>query len=158
MNIINIKQPKGLNKGNCYLNSLLQCFYYCQPMTKFFLSLSGKDRLGVISKGYYDFVHYLHSGSLDAALYFQKALMHKYESFKLNKEKNSKDLIFFILSELNQELTKENNLKPYKSTIYYNPYELISVYKEKLNLDKINKDNTIITNTFFLIFYIDKDV
>ena len=34
----NFNEPKGLNNkgGNCYMNSLLQCFYYCRPMANFF--------------------------------------------------------------------------------------------------------------------------
>ena len=99
----NFKEPKGLNnkEGNCYMNSLLQCFYYCRPMTNFFLSSKDKCRLGLISKSYYDFVHCLHSGSSDAALSFQKVMMRDY--FKLNEEKDSKELAIFILSKLNEE-------------------------------------------------------
>ena len=149
----NFKEPKGLNnkEGNCYMNSLLQCFYYCCPMTIFFLSSKDKCRLGVISKSYYDFVHCLHSGSSDAALSFQKVMMRDY--FTLNEEKDLKELPTFMLSKVNEELKENNSSNLYKNTIYSNPYDLRSVYEEKLYLDKNN--NSIIAKIFFYdILYI----
>jgi ubiquitin carboxyl-terminal hydrolase 2/21 len=149
---LSLKQPVGLVNigGVCYMNALLQCFYYCFPMTSYFLSLdknSQKD-LGILSRGYYDFVNLLFSGNIYAAQNFKKAMIETDNSLFGNEGKDSKDLAILILSEIHQEL-KKNCSMLYDDKIESNPYDKLSVYKEKLSLDNLNNNSTIISKTFF---------
>jgi len=147
------KEPKGLPNigGICYMNALLQCFYYCLPMTNYFLELDGNSikELGIMSKGYYNFVNNLFLGCNNPAQNFKDAVMFIDKSFIGTEGKDSKDLAILTLSEINQELKKNNNSILYSNEIESNPYNKISVYEEKLALDKINNNSTIISDTFF---------
>ena len=98
---LNSLKPTGLiNYGAsvCYMNALLQCFYYCYPMTKYFLNIDDyqKSKLGLISKAYYDFVRGLYSGNEYAAKNFKEALIYTDPSFEGKEGKDSKDLALFI--------------------------------------------------------------
>lgn len=145
------KVPGGLINigGVCYMNALLQCFYYCLPLTNYFLNIDEyqKNKFGLVSHGYYDFVKRLNSGDIYAAKNFKEALITTDKSFSGNGGKDSKDLAIFILSELHEEL-KENE----SSVLYYdkscNRNNKLDVYKEKLNLDNFNNNKTIISKTF----------
>lgn len=151
-NKINSFKPTGLiNYGAsvCYMNALLQCFYYCYPMTDYFLNLDDyqKSKLGLISKAYYEFVTYLNSGNEYAAKNFKDALIYTDPSFEGTEGKDSKDLALFILSELNEELKEnENSLMVLNKNV--NKYNKFEVYEEKINLIKYNRNNTIISDTF----------
>lgn len=151
-NKIQQNTPTGLiNYGAsvCYMNALLQCFYYCYPMTEYFLNINEnqKKKLGLVSKAYYNFVKGLHSGNEYAAKDFKDALIYTDPSFEGNEGKDSKDLAFFILSELNEELKEnENSISVLNKSV--NQYDKIEVYKEKLNLINYNRNNTIISDTF----------
>ena len=151
-NSLYLQKPTGLiNYGAsvCYMNALLQCFYYCYPMTQYFLNLDDYqiNRLGLVSKSYYNFVKYLNSGNEYAAKEFKDALIYTDSSFAGTEGKDSKDLAFFILTELHEELKEnENSLMVLnQNTNHYNKYE---VYKEKIDLMNINRNNTIISDTF----------
>lgn len=151
--ILNTKEPKGLPNigGICYMNALLQCFYYCWPMTFYFLNLDeeSKERLGTISRGYYNFVNDLYSGNYNPALKFKDAIMKIDKSFIGNEGKDSKDLAILTLSEINQDLKPNINSVIYSDKVESNLYDKLSVYKEKLELDKINNNSNIISKTFF---------
>lgn len=149
---LSLKEPSGLvnTGGVCYMNALLQCFYYCLPMTSYFLSLDedSQKNLGILSKGYYYFVKKKYSGDLSAAQNFKEALIKTDKSFFGNEGKDSKDLAILILSEMHQEL-KNNCSMLYNSNFESNINDKLSVYEEKLELDKINNNETIISKTFF---------
>lgn len=55
-------------RGVCYMNALLQYFYYCFPETNYFLKLDEyqKSKLGLVSEGYYTFVKGLNLGDIYA--------------------------------------------------------------------------------------------
>ena len=154
------KKPTGLiNYGSsvCYMNALLQCFYYCYPMTQYFLTISEnkKSNLGLVSKAYYDFVKGLNSGNEYAAKNFKDALIYTDPSFNGKEGKDSKDLAIFILSELNEEL-KENENSLFVLNENVNKYNKLEVYKEKIDLINFNKNNTIISETFDYLILIEQ--
>lgn len=144
------KEPVGLINigGICYLNAVLQCFYYCKPLTKYFLNIGNNNKLGPISEGYYELVKGLSQGDSYAANKFKKAMMEFDETFIGIDGKDSKDVAIFLLSEIQDELKgngnfifKENNL---------NHSNLNQLYEQKILNE--NKNKTIITDTFnFLI-------
>lgn len=146
------RKPTGLiNYGAsvCYMNALLQCFYYCYPMTEYFLKMDNYQlsKLGLVSKAYYDFVKGLYSGNEYSAKNFKDALIYTDPSFDGKEGKDSKDLALFILSELNEELKEnENSLMVLNKNV--DKYNKIEVYNEKINLIKFNKNNTIISDLF----------
>ena len=153
------KKPTGLiNYGSsvCYMNALLQCFYYCYPMTQYFLTIDEykKSKLGLVSKAYYDFVQGLYLGNEYAAKNFKDALISTDPSFAGKEGKDSKDLALFILSELSEELKEnENSIMVLNKNV--NKYNKLEVYKEKINLINYNNNNTIISDTFDYLLLIE---
>lgn len=146
-----LREPTGLVniKGICYMNAVLQCFYYCQPLTNFFLNIDNdkQNNLGFVSKAYYNFIKKLTKGDLYAASEFKQAMITVDSTFIGSEGKDSKDVAILILSELHEEL-KENE----KSLLFYNKEvnkkNKLEVFKEEMNLEKINCNNTIISDTF----------
>lgn len=151
LNKINNIKPCGLYNtgGVCYMNATLQCFFYCKPLTEFFLNLPNKKNLGPISKGYFDLIKGLSSGNKDASQSFKKAMIEMDDIFYGNEGKDSKDVAILILSELHNELKpnkKDEIIKLENKTV--NNFDIKDVYDEKLELDRINGNSTIITETF----------
>lgn len=145
------KEPIGLVNigGICYLNAVLQCFYYCPPLTKYFLKIDNrkKNSLGLVTKGYYELVQGLSSGNPYAAKQFKNAMITVDDTFYGTEGKDSKDVAILLLDELQNEL-KENE----DSILYLeqnvNHFNLSDVYEEKKELIKKNNNKTIITETF----------
>ena len=132
------------------MNAVLQCLYYCPPITEYFLTLDdyNKKKLGQVSKGYYDFVQGLFNGNKNAAKNSKSAIITSDDSFAGNDGKDSKDFIIFLLSELHEEL-KENDVSFQKcNDTVVDTSDKFAVYREKLNLDNINNNKTIIYDTF----------
>ena len=77
----------------------------------FKLEWLSKCKLGLISKVYYEFATYLNSGNEYDAKNFKDVLIYTDPSFEGTEGKDSKDLVLFILSKLNDELKEiENSL------------------------------------------------
>lgn len=147
--IDNIRPCGLINMGGvCYMNATLQCFFYCKPLTEFFLNLNSKKNLGPISQGYFDFIKGLSSENKDAAQNFKKAMIKMDDIFFGTEGNDSKDVAILILSELHKELKKDKNDELINLDRKVNNYDLNDVYKEKKELDIINGNNTIITKTF----------
>ena len=151
LNTLSKKEPTGLVNigGVCYMNAVLQCFYYCPPLTNYFLKIDNekKKSLGLISKGYYELVNGLSKGNSYAARTFKNAMIEVDDTFYGSEGKDSKDVAILLLDELQNEL-KENE----DSILYLeqnvNHFNLSDVYKEKKDLIKKNNNKTIITDTF----------
>ena len=143
-------RPCGLHNigGVCYLNATLQCFFYCRPLTEFFLNLYDKKNLGPISKGYFDFIKRLSSGDKDAAQNFKEAMIKMDNIFYGTDGNDSKDVAVLILSELQNELKQNKNDEIIKLDRKVNNFDLNDVYKERMELDRINGNSTIISKTF----------
>jgi ubiquitin C-terminal hydrolase len=147
--IDNIKPCVLCNIGGvCYMNATLQCFFYCKPLTEYFLNLYDKRNLGPISKGYFDFIKGLSSGDNDAAQNFKKAMIKMDNIFFGNEGNDSKDVAVLILSELHNELKKNKKDEIIRLDRKVDNNDLNEVYKEKKELDTINGNSTIITKTF----------
>ena len=148
--MISKSEPIGLLNlgGVCYMNALLQCFYYCYPMTKYFLELDNnkKANLKLVSKAYYDFVQGLKSGDQSAAKNFKNALILTDKSFVGAGGKDSKDLALFIICELNEELKNNEPTKMCRMK-EKDKYNILTVYEEKMKSDK-TENKTIINKTF----------
>lgn len=161
--IINLNkiQPTGLVNigGICYLNAVLQCFFYCKPLTKYFLQPKNlhyfkNDVIRPISNGYYEFVKGLSSGNTHAASKFKKALMEADDTFIGKDGKDSKDVAVLLLSAINDELQGENK-EIFNTNSNLDHSNLKKMYEETLKME--NKKKTIITETFnYLIKYEQK--
>jgi ubiquitin carboxyl-terminal hydrolase 2/21 len=151
LNLNNIN-PCGLYNigGVCYMNAVLQCFFYCRPLTYFFLNLSNyeKYKLESISKGYLDFVEGLSKGNKYAAQNFKKVMIEKDNIFYGTEGKDSKDVALLILTEIHNELKKNKDNEIINLNKKVNHYILGDVYDEKLELDRKNDNETIISKTF----------
>ena len=150
-NLSNIN-PCGLYNigGVCYMNATLQCFFYCKPLTNFFLNLSNYEKyyLESISKGYLDFVEGLSKGNKYAAQNFKKAIIEKDDIFNGTEGNDSKDVALLILTEIHNELKKNKDNEIINLNKKVNHNNLREVYDEKLEIEKINDNETIISKTF----------
>ena len=151
LNQLSKREPTGLVNigGVCYMNAVLQCFYYCPPLTNYFLKIDNKEKnsLGLVTKGYYELVNGLSKGNSYAAKTFKKAMIEVDDTFYGSEGKDSKDVAILLLDELQNEL-KENE----DSILYLeqnvNHFNLLDVYKEIKDLIIKNNNKTIITDTF----------
>lgn len=159
-NLINLKEisPTGLVNigGICYLNAVLQCFFYCKPLTEYFLNKNNlkyfkDEKLRPFANSYYELVKGLCSGNSSAAAKFKNVLIKTDETFNGKEGKDSKDVAVLLLSEINDELQDENNENK-NSNSNLDHSNLYKVYEEKKKSE--NKKKTIITDTFnYLIKY-----
>ena len=132
------------------MNAVLQCLYYCPPITEYFLTLDEdkKKKLGLVSKWYYDFVQGLFNANKNAAKSLKSAIITSDDSFAGNDGKDSEDFIIFLYSELLEEL-KENGVSFQKcNDTIVDTSDKLAVYREKINLDKTNNNKAIISDTF----------
>ena len=139
------KEPSGLInlEGVCYMNAVLQCLYYCAPITKYFLTLDNPTQLGLVSKGYFNFVKGLFNGNKSAANNLRSAIINAESSFAGNDGKDSKDLILYLFSELNEELKTKGT--PFRQ-LNIDRSNKLAVYNEKIQSDKTS--GNIISKTF----------
>lgn len=145
------KEPTGLVNinGICYMNAVLQCFYYCKPLTDYFLNVDKDKRntFGPVSNGYYNFVHKLNKGDSYAATEFKQAMINVDNTFIGGGGKDSKDVAILILSELHEEL-KENEKTILSLNENVDEHNKLQVFQEQIKLEKINSNNTIISDIF----------
>ena len=148
--IINLNkiQPTGLVNigGICYLNAVLQCFFYCKPLTNYFLQPKNlhyfkNDELRPISNGYYELVKGLSSGNTHAANKFKKAMMEADDTFIGKEGKDSKDVAILLLSAINDELQGENK-EILNTNSNLDHSNLKKIYDETLKME--NKKKTMI--------------
>ena len=139
------KEPSGLNnlEGVCYMNAVLQCLYYCAPITKYFLTLDNSTQLGLVSKAYFNFIKGLFNGNKSAANNLRSEIINAESSFAGNDGKDSKDLILYLFSELNEEL-KPKGVSFHQLNI--DRSNKLAVYQEKIQSDKTFEN--IISKTF----------
>lgn len=145
-------KPKGLKNYtlNCYMNSLLQCFYYIKDFRDYFLS-NKFEKFKCICNSLKDVMHGLNKID-EQSFYVPKALKNeikKYEFFEDNKGADVTDLLFKIFDKLISELESNDDLSD-KTVIYENNVE----DKEVMFKDTFKDiDFEIIINKLFLGFY-----
>ena len=140
-------EPSGVinDKGVCYMNALLQCFYHCPPLKEGFIQLND-SYLGTLSKGFKHLVLELDKGNLYAAKQFKKAMFEVDNSFSSNGGKDSKDLAILMLCEMHYELKGNEN------SFIDNKNDTKDIFKEAF--DELKNNSTIISNTFhYLVLY-----
>lgn len=137
--------PCGLIGGGCYINAVLQCFYYCKPLTNFFLDYSNSYKLDLISKEYLKLLKSLSLGKIYNTTEFMKVL----GLVSQEKIKNPIDFALLLLSELENDL-KENRDEILPLFGNVNHYNLKEVYHAKLELDKNKNIISQIFNYYIL--------
>lgn len=145
----NFKEPTLVNiNGICYMNVVLQCFHYCNHWQNFFkYRWNKKNNFGLVSKAYYYFVQKLYKGDLYAATEFKQVMISVDNTFIGSWGKDSKDVAILILSELNEEFKeKEKTILSLNGKV--DEKDKFQIFKEQIELEKINCNNTIISETF----------
>ena len=144
-------KPKGLKNFslNCYMNSLLQCFYYIKDLRDYFLYNKFENNQSMCNS-----LKDLMTGlnKIDNNSYYIpkriKNEIKKWEYYADNKGADVTDLLFDIFNKLLSELEKNDLLE--ENIIHENKIES----KESM-FDEIYKeiDMSIIINKLFLGFY-----
>ena len=147
------KEPKGLyNFGlNCYMNSLLQCFFYIKELREFFINTEFKENQ-ITCKALANVMKGLESD--DGKSYFEprefKTLIGKKNKlFEGCKAADVKDLFFNLIDSIMFELDEDFNPEESESPeINFNDKNCLFKETEK----EINKENII--NKLFVGYYI----
>ena len=150
INIFTKKEIPGLSNfdGNCYLNSVLQCFYYCNDLTNYFID-NEKEIIknnGKLSNAYLNVILKLNKKEKYNNVKNFLNKLQEVSSFFFKKGGNDpKAVLLYLLENLHNEL-KEKNL-------YYNEEDTCcegivkeEVFKKCNNNEQNNK--SIITELF----------
>ena len=146
------KEPKGLyNFGlNCYMNSLLQCFYYIKELREYFIKTEFKENqpickalANVMKKKKKD----------DGKKYYEpkefKALIgQKNKLFEGCKAADVKDLFFNLIDSFMSELDNDNEESSFSQNIDFNDKKSVFEATKK----EINEKNII--NELFIGYYL----
>lgn len=123
----------------CYLNSTLQCFYHCRPLKSYFLNLDYKKAKakGMVTSSYYDLIYGLNKGNSNAAKNIKETMIFIDPSFRGREGKDSKDVVVFLLDQLQRELkASENTVYGVNEDLDY--YNLSEVYEDRKLTDEEN--------------------
>ena len=98
-------------EGNCYLNSILQCFYYCNDLTNYFLNnkieIEKKD--GKLSNAYLNLILRLNNKEkYNDAKVFLNALKEVSNNFFKRGGNDPKAVLFYLLESIHDELKEQN--------------------------------------------------
>ena len=146
-------KPKGLyNLGlNCYMNSLLQCFYYIKELREYFIE--NKDKFNEKQKICKEFAEVMYGLKNDEKDYFipikLKILLGEINNLFLGvKAGDAKDLFFNLIDIFLTELSNENdNIESNSSIINFNDKKMIF----EQNLKETYKNNII--NNLLIGYY-----
>ena len=98
-------------EGNCYLNSILQCFYYCDDLTNYLISNEKEiiKNKGKLSNAYLDLILRLNEKEkYNSAKVFLKMLKEVSFNFFKSGGNDPKAVLFYLLENLHNELKEEN--------------------------------------------------
>ena len=101
-------------EGNCYLNSVLQCFYYCNDLTDYFTTNVDEiiNKNGILSNAYLNLILKLNKKEkYNNAKNFLNALQEVSFNFFNRGGNDPKAVLFYLLHNLHNELKDQ--------TIYY---------------------------------------
>ena len=139
--LIKVKGKGLINLGNCcYLNALLQCFFYIPELTINFIKEYVKNprlRNSEFSSGYYDFITTYLSTNCDSfpPQKFKDALINSNSLFRSPNGHDSKDVLFEIINNLQNELLDNNNvIFPMISSLEEELTTYISKFYDKHNI------------------------
>ena len=129
-------RPKGLANfsGNCYMNSLIQCLYYCKDFRKKILEIDFNEENSMVNSLKELFNELLVSNYTSICPYNFKEQLNKNELFKNGIGSDAVDLLDFILSSIRNELTPYNSRAEtvnYENKIY-DKNEMLNEAKEDM--------------------------
>ena len=96
--------------GNCYLNSILQCFYYCQDLTNYFIKKENDiiKKGGKLSNSYLNLILRLNKKkTFNNAKNLLNALQEVSSYFFKRGGNDPKAALFYILENLHNELKEQ---------------------------------------------------
>ena len=144
------KKIAGLSnfEGNCYLNSILQCFYYCKDLTNFFIRNENEiiKKGGKLSNAYLKLILRLNKKKKynDAKILLNALQDVSYNFFKKGGN-DPKAALFYLLENLHNEL-KEQNLNYKEEDICCEDIDQERVFQRCKNNEENNK--SIISELF----------
>jgi len=162
-NNVNTFRKIGLTNvgATCYMNATLQCLINVNSLTNYLMTFTkyneimSKSRSCELVSAYCEVLYYVCCDSKVTNYYeplnFKKIISSKNPLFKGINPNDSKDLINFLLEEMNHELSllspsKQNNFHKKKNRI--NQTDRILTYNNYKN-DFIENNNSIIAKVFF---------
>ena len=99
-------------EGNCYLNSILQCFYYCKDLTNYFIDNKNEIIIkgGKLSNAYLNLILRLKKKeNNNSAKKFLKVLQEVSDNFFNKGGNDPKAVLFYFLENIHYELKEENS-------------------------------------------------
>ena len=120
LSFIEINELKNLKKknpglsnfeGNCYLNSILQCFYYCKDLTNYFIRNKNEiiKKGGKLSTAYLNLILRLNKKEkYNSAKILLNALQEVSYNFFKKGGNDPKAALFYLLENLHNELKEQN--------------------------------------------------
>ena len=143
------KNIPGLSnfEGNCYLNSILQCFYYCDDLTNYFINEEKEiiERGGKLSTAYLDLILRLNKKEeYNDAKIFLNILKEISHNFFKKGGNDPKAALFYLLDDLHDELKEEKIY--YDENIYEEDIDEEIIFKRCKNIEENNK--SIISELF----------
>ena len=155
-NINNEIRPKGLyNFGlNCYMNSLLQCFFYIKELREYFIENKDvfNEEQQPVCKAFAEVMYGLKNNEKECyePKKFKQLIGDKNSLFYGCKAADVKDLFFNLIDALLTELTeeKESNISEKLSLDYSNILQMFEESKKE-----IEKHNNIINKLFIGYYY-----
>ena len=135
-------------EGNCYLNSILQCFYYCQDLTNYFMKNEDEiiQKGGKLSNAYLNLILRLNKKeNYNDAKNLLNALQEVSANFFKKGGNDPKAALFYILENLRNEL-KEKKPDYNEEDICCEGIDQEEVFQRCKNNEEKNK--SIITKLF----------
>ena len=109
----NLRAPGLYNfRGNCYLNSILQCFYYCQDLTNYFKQKENEiiKKGGKLSIAYLNLILRLNQKKVfNDARNLLNALQEVSAYFFKKGGNDPKAALFYLLENIHNELTEQSS-------------------------------------------------
>ena len=149
--------------ATCYMNATLQCFFNVPELTKYLLKnniyskIIQNNKIFELSSAYCDLLYHVCCDENVKGYYepknFKNVISWKNPLFKGVNANDSKDLVNFMLEEMNQELinlepTQDNNIN--NNNIHMDQtdkYSMLNLFKS----DFSKNNNSIIAKNFFFI-------
>ena len=136
------------------MNSILQCLSQTFPLTKYFLNKNNKRNISMnrnnfhLSSLYLELIENLWYNKSGSNIYNPSSLINMIENitYKNHKIEKEKYLISFILEQLNNELSPQNNGNSSENK-KFNRYDKINAFKHFFN--EFRKKTSIISEIFF---------
>ena len=146
---MNDYQPKGLKNFtfNCYMNSLIQCLFYCRKFRENLLESNVKSSNQILILLKKLFKELKNSKKKSFAAKELKEFLNNYDLFENDKGADITDLFDFTFSNIIYENKDEESLKTVKYEEKY--YDKNAMFKEIEN----EVDSKLIINKYFLGFY-----